>query len=102
MTSVPLACVPGAIPAEERAGHFERTRRLLTGSVIEREALANGYAFRFSADALPEVAAFVDHERRCCPFLAFEVTVPPAGEAISLRLTGPEGTRAFLDAELGR
>jgi hypothetical protein len=95
----PLACVPGAIEPGERPAHFALVGRLFGTLAETREALPDGYCFRFPADAFGQVARFVDNERKCCPFLRFEVEVPPGGDAVWLRLTGPEGTRAFLDAE---
>jgi len=46
------------------------------------------------------VARFVANERKCCPFLHIEVELGGGGP-IWLRLTGPEGTRELIDAELG-
>ena len=100
MEILPLACVPGAIPAAERQGHFALIERLFAETAEGREALADGYAFRFPPTALEPVARFVANERKCCPFLSFVVVVPPAEGFIRLRITGPEGTRAFLDSEL--
>ena len=101
----PLACVPGAIPATERAAHFALVARLFRARAQERRALADGpaegYAFRFDAEELPELARFVANERRCCPFLTFALELPAGADVAWLRLTGPVGTRAFLDAELG-
>jgi hypothetical protein len=96
----PLACSPGGIPAEERAAHFALARQLFGSSAVERQAWREGYAFRFGPDAFPSVARFVENERKCCPFLDFEVAVESAGP-VWLRMSGPDGTRAFLDAELG-
>jgi hypothetical protein len=101
MTAVPdLACMPGAIPAAERQAHFALARDLFHGRAEERSALPNGYAIRFPADALEAVARFVSNERKCCPFMSFELTLAPASESLWLRMTGPEGTRSVLDAEL--
>jgi hypothetical protein len=66
---------------------------------VERREWKEGYAFRFSPDAFDALARFVANERKCCPFLHFEIAVESAGP-VWLRLTGPSGTRAFLDAEL--
>jgi hypothetical protein len=97
---VPLACVPGAIPASERASHFARLTRLFTTDVRERAEIPGGYAFRFDADAFDELARWITLERRCCPFLDFGVQLTSGGGPIWVRLTGPAGTREFLDAEL--
>lgn len=99
-TAAPLACVPGAIPAEERPAHFALAAELFGGMVQERQALEDGYAFRFAPERLDGVMRFVANERRCCPFLEFTITVAPSGGPAWLRMTGPAGTRAFLEAEL--
>jgi hypothetical protein len=98
--AAPLACVPGAIPADERAAHFALAAELFDAGLQERRELADGYAFRFAPERLDGVMRFVANERRCCPFLEFGITVSPADGPVWLRLTGPEGTRAFLKAEL--
>lgn len=98
---IPLACVPGAIPEAERPLHFALIRRLFDETVEEREPIPNGYAFRFPADALEPLSRFLLNERKCCPFLSFALEAAPAGGPVWLRLAGPEGTRDFLDAELG-
>ncbi len=97
---VPLACVPAAIPADERPAHFALVGRLFTETVRERRDLPNGLAFRFADDDFEQVARFVANERRCCPFLRFEIAVEPDGGPVRLRMTGPAGTRDFLRAEL--
>lgn len=96
---LPLACVPGAIAADERAAHFELIRRLFAQAVQERRDETNGYAFRFAGDELTSIARFVANERKCCPFLSFTVEVTGDGP-VWLRMTGPPGTREFLDVEL--
>lgn len=95
-----LACVPSAIPSSERAQHFELARQLLRELAEERQELPNGYAWRFRASRLEAVARFVANERRCCPFVDFELTIAAADGPIWLRLTGPKGTREVLQAEL--
>jgi hypothetical protein len=95
-----LACVPSAIPAPERQGHFALARELFGVRAAERIALPNGYAIRFSADAFEALARFVANERKCCPFVSFEITLAHESGPLWLRMTGPEGTRDVLDAEL--
>jgi len=95
-----LACVFSAIPAAERQEHFALGRELLGARAIERVALTNGYAVRFEHGAFDAVARFVANERKCCPFLTFELTLNPASGPLWLRMTGPDGTRAVLEAEL--
>jgi hypothetical protein len=42
----------------------------------------------------------VDIERQCCRFLRFQLTIEPGADSIVLEVTGPEGTREFLDGML--
>jgi hypothetical protein len=96
-----IACVPDAIDPADREAHFELARNLLSSCTATRVALPNGLAFRFSPDSLDAVARFVTNERKCCPFMAFDIKVEPNGGAVSLSMTGPAGTREMLEAELG-
>jgi hypothetical protein len=95
-----VACVPSAIEPAERTAHFVLARKLFEVQPGTREALPNGLAFRLPSDSLNAVARFVANERKCCPFITFEITVEPGDGAVSLRMTGPDGTRAVLEAEL--
>ncbi len=98
--SLALTCVPAAIPAAERASHFALAKKLFTQMAKKREELPNGYEFQFDASALEAVSRFVENERKCCPFMTFELELAPASGPLSLRMTGPDGARAVLDAEL--
>jgi hypothetical protein len=95
-----LVCLPAAIPSAERQAHFALARELFYERAEQRTALPNGYAIRFAPDALDAVARFVGNERKCCPFMSFELIVAPESGPLWLRMTGPEGTRSVLDAEL--
>lgn len=95
-----LACFPAAIPAPDRANHRALARDLLLQRAVERVDLHGGYAFRFAAEALPAVSRFIENERKCCPFIAFELAVAENSGPLWLRMTGPEGTREALRDEL--
>lgn len=97
---VELACLASAIPAAERKAHFALAQTLFGDEAQERIALSDGYAIRFSPDAFEAVARFVTNERKCCPFISFELTMAAESGPLWLRMTGPEGTRGVLDAEL--
>jgi len=99
-SAIPLACVAVAIPAAERGAHFQRLTRLFTAAARERRDLPEGYAYRFDADAFDDLTRWIANERHCCPFLTFTVELSPDGGPIRVRLTGPEGTQAFLEAAL--
>ena len=99
-SAIPLACVPDAIPAADRPAHFALGRRLFATAVRGRRELTDGVELRLDIAALPQLVRWMDNERRCCPFLTFGIEVGPGDADVRLRLTGPEGTRAFLAAEL--
>jgi hypothetical protein len=62
------------------------------------EEIADGYAFRIPGENrwLALVADLIVAERECCPFLRFELTAEPKMGALTIRITGPEGTKQFL------
>jgi len=95
-----LACIPAAIPAVRRNRHFRLGQELFTRRAVERRDLDEGYEFRFSRNQFEDVAHFVADECRCCPFLAFDLSIAPDSGPLWLRITGPAGTRALLDTEL--
>ena len=98
--ALPIACVPSAIEASERPMHFALARKLLSQESAKRAALATGLEFQLPPDSLGDIARFVANERKCCPFMTFDIKVAPDGGAITLRMTGPAGTREVLEAEL--
>ncbi len=95
-----IACVPSAIEQAARTAHFALARELFEMRAEERAPLPNGYSFRFPPTALEEVVRFVANERKCCPFMSFELTLASESGPLWLRMTGPEGTREVLEAEL--
>ena len=96
----PIACDLRSIPADQRTEHLGAAEHLLTSLANETHELPNGYAFRFAAEHYARVTAFIGNERRCCPFYTFTLEVPPGGVALSLRITGPEGAKELLAANL--
>jgi hypothetical protein len=98
-----LACVPGAIDDASRPAHFALSQRLFNAQARERRVLQDpqdGYEFRFDSDVFGDLATFIGNERRCCPFLDFTLDVAADNGAIWLTMSGPQGTRELLDAEL--
>ena len=96
---LPVACT---LSAPELA---TRKADLIPGLVAKaqtREARDNGCRLTFepTGDILREIAAVIDAERQCCRFLQFDLTVTPAAGPVSLTISGPQGTAAFLEALL--
>ena len=69
--------------------------------VIEKRSLPDGYAYRFAASdtLLDELTAFVKTERMCCDFFNFAIKVS-SSQSVWLELTGPDGTKDFIDTEI--
>lgn len=99
MTQLPLVCSLTTPGLRKRRDQF----LCLLGVSSELRPLAQGYRVAFETDGglLRDLAILVDAERLCCPFLRFQVTVEPNQGRTYLELTGPPGTREFLEAELG-
>lgn len=98
----PFVCDLTALDAAQRR-RYAAVLAQLRQSVEMVVELPNGLAFRHPADpaTLLAIAEFISLERRCCPFLNFDLEVVIADGPAWLRLTGPEGVKAFLRAELG-
>ncbi len=69
---------------------------------LEKKELPDGYAFRFPNDrvlftGLSELASL---ERLCCPFLTITLELQRDQGPAWLKLTGEEGVKDFLRAEL--
>ena len=97
-----FACVMDAIPKDERAQHATISAQLL-GSIEEIQARANGYAFRLPTNnaTIASIAEFIRNERLCCPFFTFTVEVEANAGPIWLHITGSEGIKEFIVAEIG-
>ena len=80
-----------AIRSEELSGG-------LFASVEELVELPDGYAYRFAgADSpLETLLEFITAERRCCPFLSFEIAFELYGGSLWLRMRGSPRVKAFI------
>jgi hypothetical protein len=91
-----------AIAPEQRGAHLSALESLFR-MVQEVRELAHGYSFRFpnESEVLVAMAEFIALERLCCPFFGFNIEVEPEGGAVWLSLTGREGVKPFIKAEIG-
>ena len=96
-----IICDLTAIPADVREQHVLNSPRIFQTAQEIRE-LPNGYAFRLpnEPDMWMALANFVEHERRCCPFWRFGLTVEPHNGPLWLELTGAEGAKELLTMAL--
>jgi hypothetical protein len=97
----PFACNLTALTPVQRRRHTDLTRQLRTTAREVRE-LPDGYALRLqtSEDAIRDTAEWIAFERLCCPFLGFNLEVAREGGPLWLHLTGRDGVKLFLKAEL--
>lgn len=95
-----FACNVTGLTGEERARHRELSRALFA-SVRERRELSDGYGFRMPSVDLMTLAEWVAFERRCCPFLTFEIEQTRDQGPLWLRITGSEGVKPFIVEEFG-
>jgi hypothetical protein len=98
----PFFCDFSAMDLEQRKRHRILATDLLPKH-LEMKELPDGYAFRFSNDrvlfaGLSELAVL---ERLCCPFLTITLELQRDQGPTWLKLTGEEGVKDFLRAELG-
>jgi len=95
-----LACNMDVFTPDQRENHLQTTTQLVHALQHVQE-VEHGYEFMFpnQADVLVRIAEFIANEQLCCPFLKFTLNVSSSSEPISLSLTGPVGTREFLQAE---
>jgi hypothetical protein len=98
--STQFVCDLNALTTEQRERH-NQVSAALNQQVIETAEQPDGFAFRYPASALALAAQFIELERLCCPFFAFALTIAPQADSFWLSLTGAEGIKAFIRAELG-
>lgn len=74
----------------------------LAARATSRTATDDGYRLQFAAssDMARAIGETIDAERRCCRFLRFSVTAAANNGPIELTMSGPAGTREFLEALL--
>jgi len=99
----PFACNTNAIEPGDRAKHFA-TIETLFGMVQEITEVPNGYTFRLPGESHVWMLAadFIALEHLCCPFFDFNLGLEREHGSIHLSLTGREGVKPFIIAEVGR
>jgi hypothetical protein len=64
------------------------------------EEIDDGLRWRFATrpGLLVDLASLIEAERACCRFLTFQLLADAAGGTVTLDVTGPPGTREFLQS----
>jgi len=96
---IPVAC---CLSDEELRNREATLLAQFKAALIKREELDNGYLFRILGDkkSVALVSELIMAERECCPFLKFELSLEPGMGPVSVRMTGPAGTKEFLKSVL--
>ena len=96
-TELPIACSLTDPEFQQRRADLLKT---FQRALLETKELDDGYAYRFPSGAnwIAELAQLITFERECCPFLRFNLRLEPANGPLWLELTGPEGTKVFLQS----
>jgi hypothetical protein len=95
-TELPIACSLTDPEFQQRRADLLKT---FQEALLETKELDDGYAYRFPSGAnFAELAQLITFERECCPFLRFNLRLEPANGPLWLELTGPEGTKVFLQS----
>ena len=63
----------------------------------------DGFVYSLPATnaVMAQVASFIGTERECCEFFSFRLSIPSDSGELFLEISGPEGAKEFLRAELG-
>lgn len=95
--SLPVACRLTEPELQERRSKLLQKARAVVEEVRETDY---GYAYRFPSDGIwiAELANLITFEHQCCPFLRFRLIVEPGDGPLWLELTGPDGTKEFLNS----
>jgi hypothetical protein len=103
-TSEPFACDPTALTPQARKRHFDVLDPALRARKKSVRELRDGFEFEFPSDAatVQLVSEWAAAERLCCPFFDIELHVEREGASLCVRLTGREGVKQFIQAELAR
>jgi len=99
----PIACNLKALTPAERARQSALSRKL-SAATLEKREVASGLSFRLSLAeiTLAELGEWIDDERKCCPFLDFQISVECEGGAVQLSLTGRAGVKEFLLSDFAK
>ena len=95
-----LACDLGALSAMEQEERAALSTRFLE-AVRQVGEIANGFEFELDRKSVSirELAAWVELEQKCCPFLDFVLKDFRDPNSLTLVLLGRRGVKVFIRAE---
>jgi hypothetical protein len=100
LAEAPFACNLKAFTPDQRV-HWRQLIERVMSSVTEIRELKDGYALRVNTVEAPlaDVAAWVELERKCCPFFDFQMDVHGEDGSLWLSLKGREGVKDFINVD---
>jgi hypothetical protein len=84
---------------------LQEKRKALVEPVIAQiqqvQPIDNGFEFRFNASnpSLSTLCELIEFERKCSPFLRFELLIASQMGPVKLTIAGPAGTQDLLKTE---
>ena len=98
--SLPIACDLTVFTDAERKAHRGEAEQMLASA--ETEELPDGFLLRYADQPglIGHLGAFVEGERRCCPFFSFELRAEAGSPHVLLTIKGPPEAKAILAAGL--
>ncbi len=101
-TNQPFAFDPSALSPQARSRHFDELDPALRALKKSVRELTDGFEFEFPSGAATFQLAseWIAGERLCCPFFEIDLRIEPEGGSLWLRLTGREGVKQFIRADL--
>jgi hypothetical protein len=99
---VVFACDMKAMTPAQRKRHSEVLSPALKSAKLNTSERPDGYAFQFTSDpkTFATLSEWIGNERLCCPFFEFDIHVGDNSAPMVLRITGPDGVKQFIKAEL--
>jgi hypothetical protein len=96
---IPVAC---CLTDEELRAREATLFAQFKSAVVSTEEIADGYLFRIPGDKkwIAVAADLIMAERECCPFLRFELAAEPGLGPVTVRMTGPSGTKEIISSFL--
>lgn len=79
----------------------ETAIKAIKNIILAKEELSDGYSYKFdgSDHTIDLLSEFIKTERQCCDFFNFNIGVKN-DNSIVLQITGAEGVKGFIAAEL--
>jgi hypothetical protein len=84
---IPIACI---LPSHEQAKRRE--------IIIKTRELRDGFSFRYPGtdEWISKLSEFIMFERKCCPFLTFELLFTSNGGPVHLYIGGSKDAKGFI------